>query len=469
MNAGNEGEESKTKLQKVAGKITGKVDRDRVVFQEYETKQVDRLFSNLEEADGKIQRKEGSVVGATALVAGTTVGAGILALPAATVSTGVIPSSAVLIAMWVYMVASGLLIAETNINTIVREGKVNLGLLAIAERTIGEIGGRTAGLAYLFIHYALLVAYMAQGGGILKELVEKALGPSVAQIPEVWGPVGFCALFGGLLVLGNEKQVESVNNAFVGVVILSFFGLLALTIPGIEIPRLLNQNWSNAPATIPVMFVALVFHNVVPVITSQLEADVKKIRQAILSGSAIPLGMFLAWNAVILGSIDPPDVASGQVFDPLLVLRSGSSGDIVGQTVSVFSIFAIVTSFVGFVLGLLDFLTDVFQYEERDKAKELPLYGLILLPPLLVACINPSIFFDALDNAGTYGISVLFGIIPAAMAWQQRYGDDEPVATLPIVPDWQRIISSSMYLMTISIACLADHHHHWSPVNKKEE
>ena len=43
--------------------------------------------------------------------------------------------------------------------------------------------------------------------------------------------------------------------------------------------------------------------------------------------------------------------------------------------------------------------------------------------------------FRALDNAGTFGILTLFGIIPAAMAWSMRYTGDESVPLVPpVVP-----------------------------------
>ncbi len=45
---------------------------------------------------------------------GTTVGAGILALPAVTLPAGVIPSSVELIGCWLLLVASGLLLAEVR-------------------------------------------------------------------------------------------------------------------------------------------------------------------------------------------------------------------------------------------------------------------------------------------------------------------------------------------------------------------
>ena len=46
------------------------------------------------------------------------VGAGVLALPAKTLAAGFVPSSGALFLCWVYMAASGLLIAEVNVNTL---------------------------------------------------------------------------------------------------------------------------------------------------------------------------------------------------------------------------------------------------------------------------------------------------------------------------------------------------------------
>jgi len=194
--------------------------------------------------------------------------------------------------------------------------------------------------------------------------------------------------------------------------------------------------------------------------------------------------MFIAWCAVILGSVpfDAADaaVAAGETFDPLALLRS--SGDAfgegphglgcasaaprhlgrasaVGEVVRVFSLLAVSTSFVGFYYGLTDFFADALGLDQRNEraaaagggaaaaagaaergeepreegdaaARRTPqqralLTALALLPPLGFALSDPSIFFSALDNAGTYGILTLFGIIPAAMAWAQRYGDGD--------------------------------------------
>lgn len=72
--------------------------------------------------------------------------------------------------------------------------------------------------------------------------------------------------------------------------------------------------------------------------------------------------MFLAWNGIILGNIinEPGALDSG--LDPIAFLQSqGIGGESLGVAVSTFSELAIITSFIGFIYGLLDALTDAFK------------------------------------------------------------------------------------------------------------
>ena len=81
-----------------------------------------------------------------------------------------------------------------------------------------------------------------------------------------------------------------------------------------------------------------------------------------------------------------------------------------------------------------DAVGDERPLSERPLGVKAALYALVLLPPVLVASSDPSLFFAALDNAGTFGILTLFGILPPAMAWQQRYGPEAAPAAEPAVP-----------------------------------
>jgi len=46
-----------------------------------------------------------------------------------------------------------------------------------------------------------------------------------------------------------------------------------------------------------------VYHDLVPVICDLLGGDRRRIRTALLTGSLLPLAMFLTWNAVTLAII----------------------------------------------------------------------------------------------------------------------------------------------------------------------
>ncbi|HLO85418.1 MAG TPA: aromatic amino acid transport family protein [Nostocaceae cyanobacterium] len=383
--------------------------------------QVTRLFSHLEFDGDKLNHQPGSVLGSTALITGTTIGAGILALPTVTLPSGVLPSTALLIAVWLYTLFSGLLIAEVTLNAMRLDGITSIGFLAIVEKNLGQLGARIAGGAYLFMHYALLVAYITQGGDILISALAKIFGfPHL--LPNWVGTTTFTLLFGGIMYLGREKFVQKLNNVFVFVVISSFLSLLILGIGKVKATQFLFQNWNAVGSAVSVICVALFYHNVVPVVVTQLEGDIKKIRQSIIIGSLIPLVMFMVWNAVILGSVNPDlfkDLGINSVFDPLEILRSGIAGEWLGVIVSIFSEFAIITSFIGFVYGLIDFFKDISQITKNPLSR-FPLYSLVLLPPMSLSSINPSLFFTALDYTGTFSVSILGGILPALMSWKQR-------------------------------------------------
>ena len=239
--------------------------------------------------------------------------------------------------------------------------------------------------------------------------------------------------------------------------LLSFTALIALGIPAVNLNNLLFQDYSAIIKTIPIMLVALVYHNIVPVICAQLNYKKENITKAIALGSFIPLLMFLSWDFVILG-IAPVLSGDMSTFDPVQLLRTGGNTGGSGTTsalISTFSEAAIITSFIGFVIGLLDFFNDAISntnkvttavsntntslksnkistssstaeanVNDSDSKSTTPsnlaIYGLVLLPPTAVAIADPTIFRGALDYAGTFGISLLFGAIPALMALQMR-------------------------------------------------
>ncbi|XP_038978185.1 tyrosine-specific transport protein-like isoform X2 [Phoenix dactylifera] len=360
------------------------------------TEEFERLFSNLNQATMK--REPGSVTSGIFLVTGTTV-------------------------------VTGLLIAEVNVNTMCELGSGGVSLVSMATRTLGKLGVQTACLSYIFIHYALLVAYVARSSEILTNSFGIPLWESATL---------FSLVFGGICYFGSQRVIGAINGCLVFGIIVSFTFLVGVASGELQWNSLLQAHFEAIPQSIPIIALAFVYQNVVPVLCTNLEGNLSKVRTAIVFGTAVPLVLFLIWDAVILGTIPNLNTSSSDVSDPLELLRSNNG--IVGPIVEAFSFLAIATSYIGFVLGLSDFVSDLLKLPS-GQSKPLP-YLLTLLPPLVLSLLDPEIFFKALDFAGTYGVLVLFGVLPAAMAWSERYLDASQSPRLPpLVPGGKLTLS----------------------------
>ncbi|XP_057479647.1 uncharacterized protein LOC130766932 [Actinidia eriantha] len=395
--------------------IEQKPDKQPPPEEEFE---LERLFSNLNQAT--LKREPGSLTSAIFLVSGTTVGAGILAIPAVTQESGFLASAVTCILCWVFMVVTGLLIAEVNVNTMCELGSGGVSLVSMARRTIGTAGVQIACWSYIFIHYALLVAYVARSSDIMTSFLGIPLWESASL---------FSLLLGGVCYFGSQRFIGAVNGVLVLGIIVSFTALVVVASGDLHWDALLKANFEAVPLSIPIIALSFVYQNVVPVLCTNLEGNLSKVRTAIVLGTAIPLALFLVWNAVILGSIASFVTGSDKIADPLQLLRSTNGA--VGPIVDVFSFLAIATSYIGFVLGLADFLSDLLKLPS-GQSRPLP-YLLTLIPPLVLSLLDPDIFFKALDFAGTYGVLVLFGILPAAMSWSDRYSDSSESPKLPLL------------------------------------
>ncbi|KAF9665407.1 hypothetical protein SADUNF_Sadunf16G0119400 [Salix dunnii] len=394
--------------------------------QEYE---VERLFSNLNQVT--LKREPGSLSSAIFLVAGTTIGAGILAIPAVTQESGFLASSVACILCWIFMVTTGLLIAEVNVNTMCELGSGGVSLVSMAKRTLGVAGVQFSCWSYIFIHYALLIAYVARSSDILTNFLGIPLWESATL---------FSLVFGGICYFGSQRFIGAVNGVLVFGIIISFTSLVVAASGDLHVDALLKVNFAAVPMSIPIIALSFVYQNVVPVLCTNLEGNLSKVRTAIVLGTAIPLGLFLVWDGVILGSVSTPEMTE-KIADPLQQLLS--TNGVVGPIIQAFSFLAIGTSYIGFVLGLSDFLADLLKLPAGEN-RPLP-YILTLIPPLVLALLDPEIFFKALDFAGTYGVLVLFGIIPAAMAWSDRYSSSSTSIKLPqLVPGGKVTLSLVM-------------------------
>jgi tyrosine-specific transport protein len=386
---------------------------------------------------------KGNILGGSLLVAGTSIGGGMLALPVLTSLAGFMPSLVVYLLCWLFMASTGLLFLEIS-----QWMKGEANILSMAERTLGLPGKYFAWILYLFLFYCLTVAYMVGCGNILVEL-------SQYNIPDWLGPLLFVILFAPLILI-STAWASHLNIWLVAGLALSYFGFVILGVYYVKPALLKYYDWSYSLKVLPIAFTSFAYQGIIPTLASYMHHDAKNIRKAILIGSFIPLIAYALWEWLILGIV-PLEGTNGlkdalrqgqNAVHPLKFFIENGSVYWLGQA---FAFFALVTSFLGVALGLRDFLADGLNVQKDIKGK-LGLAFLVLLPPLVIAISYPHIFLIALDYAGGFGCALLLGLLPIMMAWRGRYFLHLPFS--PQLPGGK--IALSLLAIFVSIELLSE-------------
>lgn len=357
--------------------------------------------------------KRGHLIGGILLIAGCCIGAGMLGLPVLSAQAGFIPSLFIFLLCWVFMAATGILLLEVNLWF-----KDEINIVTMAERTLGPIGKAVSWLVFLSLFYCLMVAYVAASGSLVTGFMTQLTG---IQLHNWIGSLLFSLLFGVLIYLGTGA-VDRFNRLLMAGLVLSYVILVALGAPHINLSLLEHQEWSAVTLVIPAVIVSFGFHNLVPSLTTYFNGNAGALKKAILIGSAIPLVVYLVWEGLILGLVPSSNFQAaldqGEIATQTLNAAVGSS--LIIDVAEAFAFFAIVTSFLSVALSFVDFLADGLQVKKTPKGRAF-LCALVLVPAFTFALLHPTVFLMALNYAGGYGAVILFGILPALMAWKGRY------------------------------------------------
>lgn len=258
-----------------------------------------------------------------------------------------------------------------------------------------------------------------------------------------------------------------------------------------------NQHPEVVLNAFPLLFMGWTYHGVVPRVVYDLEGDKNKITKAIIVGSTTALVIYLTWNAMILGNLlGSGDIGVGSIIGGATDAVAGSAtglvtaigessavvlGDIIGvdgadgslaaaaaaaspstpidtlhfepllqSSIAIVSELAVITSLIGVVLGFVNEFNDAVgalpskSYGPKEDNKWIVAL-LTLLPPGFVSiglgyyscadCHGVHIDnYEIIDYTGIFGSSIIFLILPALMAWQNRYGEEDPPRPLTVRP-----------------------------------
>ena len=352
-------------------------------------------------------------VGSTLLVAGTMIGAGMLAMPLTSAGIGFGFTLVLLLGLWALLTFSALLFVE-----LYQTAESDAGIGTLAEQYFGKIGRIIATAVLIIFLYALIAAYVSGGGSLLKDLLPESFGDKVSVLL-------FTVIFGSFIVIGTHS-VDKINRVLFFVMLAAFAVVLSLMLPEIKFDNLMATPIDNALiiSASPVFFTAFGFHGSIPSLNKYLGGNVKALRISILAGSAITLCAYILWQMSTHGLLTQNEflqilkedaTLNGLVKATLAITGS----NMIAGAVKLFSTLALVTSFLGVGLGLLECIEDLLKRSFNISAGRISLGLMTFIPPLVFALFYPEGFILALGYAGQM-FAFYAVVLPVSLVWKAR-------------------------------------------------
>ncbi|MGL6175454.1 MAG: aromatic amino acid transport family protein [Vibrionaceae bacterium] len=354
--------------------------------------------------------------GSLLLIAGTTVGAGMLALPIASAGLGFGVSSLIMLLLWALMAYTALLMIEIH-----QFAPSDASLNQLARQLLGTKGQVIASIALMFLLYALCAAYIAGGG---EQVQQKFTAWLRLDLPPQAGAILFTLLVGIIVGLGT-RSVDLINRGLFSLKIIALIVMLALLLPEVDSTHLLDLPLQQGliVTAIPVVFTSFGFHSSIPSVVRYLGIEVNALRKIMLLGSALPLLIYLLWQLGSQGVLSQSQLMTNQSLSAFInQLASALHSQFLSSAISVFADLALATSFLGVSLGLFDFMAANLKQKNNAVGRTVTA-AITFVPPLGFALFYPQGFISALGFAAI-ALVILAVFLPVAMVWRQRKARD---------------------------------------------
>ena len=373
------------------------------------------------------------VLSSSMLITGNTFGAGSLVLPQLAAAPGLGPSMAIFASAYVLNLLSGITLANVAItqyeNSMTggtnKPRDIPSSFQEFVEANLNHPELAMFISAVSFAVNSLILAFDISRVGVMFQ----GAGVDSMMASMVWS-----ASLVALVATQTQERMSQAASLCVMVLFASFGslllpGLASLTNPLADLlePGTAASNpdmfWHSISEIAPVIVVCTIFQNIVPTIVKLHDYDRTKSYSAIVMGSFLPLVMYVAWCWACLGQggIDLESTLGALGSNPLL---------------TIFSLATLAGSSIGCSLSCAAEL-DIFVKkqnkngvaqntipgEEEDDEETFHLASVLgtvgLALGLNVACTNGGDLVSALHLAGSLGSPILYGTIPALMAYKQ--------------------------------------------------
>ncbi|ABR74002.1 tryptophan permease [Actinobacillus succinogenes] len=370
--------------------------------------------------------KQPSLLGGVMIIAGGTIGAGMLANPISTAGVWFAGSLLILIYTWFCMMSSGLMLLEANLHY-----PTGASFDTIVKDLLGNGWNALNGLSLAFVLYILTYAYITSGGGITQGVLNQLLSSeqSAVEIGRTSGALIFTFVLAAF-VWFSTKAVDRFSTVLIGGMIISFLlsvsGLISSASANVLFDSALQAEpryVSYAFVALPVCLVSFGFHQNVPSLVKYYNRNAGKVAKSVFMGTFLALLIYILWQLAIQGNLPRAEFApviekGGDIAALLNALGQYIQTNYIDVALNFFAYMAIASSFLGVTLGLFDYIADLCGFDD-SRAGRTKTALVTFLPPLLLSLQFPYGFVIAIGYAGL-AATIWAAIVPALLAKASR-------------------------------------------------
>ncbi|WP_132745597.1 amino acid permease [Vibrio crassostreae] len=347
------------------------------------------------------------MMGSSLIIAGTALGAGMLAIPMVLAQFGLLYGTLLMVLICFGTTYAALLLLEATI-----KAGGGLGLNSIARKTLGKQGQLlTNGLLYALL-ICLLMAYILGAG----DLLSKLLSNFGVEITVTTSQIVF-TLLAGAVVASGTGVIDKLNRALFFVMLASLFATMAFLAPSMTQENLMqvtSHDHVDLIKTSAILFTSFGFMVVIPTLVSyNHEATDKQLRNMVIVGSLIPLVCYLCWLFAVVGNLSEEQFRSFKNVSDLMAAFEAQS-PWVGNVLSTFTGLALLTSFFGVAMALFNQNKDMFNQNTAVT------YCISFVLPLAGSLLAADKFLQVLNYAGII-LVFLAVFVPLVMVHKQRF------------------------------------------------
>ncbi|MEZ8634410.1 amino acid permease [Vibrio cyclitrophicus] len=347
------------------------------------------------------------MIGSSLIIAGTALGAGMLAIPMVLAQFGLLYGTLLMVLICFGTTYAALLLLEATI-----KAGGGLGLNSIARKTLGRQGQLlTNGLLYALL-ICLLMAYILGAG----DLLSKLLSNFCIEITATTSQIVF-TLIAGAVVASGTGVIDKLNRALFFVMLASLFATMTFLAPSMTQENLMqvtSHDHVDLIKTSAILFTSFGFMVVIPTLVSyNHEATDKQLRNMVIVGSLIPLVCYLCWLFAVVGNLSEEQFRSFKNVSDLMAAFEAQS-PWVGNILSTFTGLALLTSFFGVAMALFNQNKDMFNQNTAVT------YCISFILPLVGSLLAADKFLQVLNYAGII-LVFLAVFVPLVMVHKQRF------------------------------------------------